>query len=336
MSLIINSLGDNPQSPGTYAETYIPDQLIAGNLKLVSDSALITGGAALQRGSVLGKVAFGSLTSSAGKTFASGSVVVAALPVAGDTVTIGGTVITFVAANPVGNQVAIGATVAATADNLAAFLIGSLDANLIKFTYSVSNATVTLTAAALGTAGNSLTLATSDATAFTVSGATLSGGTANAGIETIGTLSAGAALKPGNYTITLTSATAANVVDPSGNLLGVATVGTQFTDQQISFLITTGTGIAAGDLFVIAAAVGSGGYKLASAAATDGSQIPRAILADYSDASTADVTGGIYIMGEFNANAMTFGPGITIAAAKAALAPLGIFVKTSVSAADPS
>jgi hypothetical protein len=336
MTLAINSLGDNPQQPGISAETYVPDQLIAGNLKLVSDSVTITGGAVLQRGSVLGKVSEGTIASSAGKTYATGSITVAAVPTAGDTVTIGGTAVTFVAANPVGNQVVIGATAVATAQNLAAFLIGSTDSNLVKFTYSVAGAVVTTNAAALGTGGNSLTLATSDSAAFTLSGATLSGGTANAGAETIGSISAGPSLKPGVYTITLTSTTAANVVDPTGDSLGVATVGTPFTDAQINFTITTGASIAAGDQFALVAAVGSGSYKLASASATDGSQNPVAILADYTDASAGDVTGGIYIMGEFNKGALILGPGITLASAKAALAPLGIFLKNSVTASDPS
>ena len=337
MTLTVNTIGDNPQQPGLSAETYIPDQLIAGNLKLVTDTVTITGGAALQRGSVLGKTALGTVSASTGKAFATGSVIVAALPAVGDTVTIGGTAITFVAANPVGNQVVIGATTAATAQNLAAFLIGSTDANLIKFTYSISGSTVTTTAAATGTGGNSLTLATSNAVAFTVSGATLSGGTANTGNATVGTMSAGAVVKAGNYTAVCATATTANVFDPNGNALGLATFGTQFTDPQISFLITAGgTACVAGDTFVIVAATGSGGYKLASAAAVDGSQTPVAILADYADASAGDVTGGIYIMGEFNTNAMTFGPGITVGAAKAAMRPLGIFLKTFVSASDPS
>lgn len=336
MTLTVNSLGDNPQQPGIAAETYIPDQLIAGNLKLISDSVTITGGAALQRGTVLGRVTEGAIASSAGKTYATGSITINSLPVANDTVTIGGTAVTFVGVNPVGNQVLIGATAAATAQNLAAVLIGSIDSNLVKSTYSVSGAVVDLQAAAIGTGGNALTLATSDAIAITVSGATLAGGTANTGAETIGTISAGPNLKPGPYTITLTSATAANVTGPDGDEVGQATVGTQFANEQINFLITTGAGIAAGDQFVLAPATGSGSYKMAIASATDGSQTPAAILADYTDASAGDVTGGIYLMGEFNMNSLTLGPGITVTAAKASLAPAGIFLKHFVSAADPS
>src|SRR5258707_7337068 len=96
-------IGDNPQQPSFVSETFIPDQLIAGNLNLVTEGmALITGGANLLRGTVLGKVMEGTATSSTGKAYATGSVIVAgAGPVAGDTLTIGGTAITFV--TPPGN-----------------------------------------------------------------------------------------------------------------------------------------------------------------------------------------------------------------------------------------
>ncbi|NNM70178.1 MAG: head decoration protein [Gallionella sp.] len=336
MPLAVNNIGDNPQIPGIAADAYIPDQLIAGNLKLVSDSIMLTGGAALQRGSVLGRVAFGAIAASTGKTFASGSIAVGALPLAGDTLTLNGTVITFVVANPVGNQVVIGLTTAQTAQNLLAFLLGSSDANLILFTYSLNSSTLTLTAAAIGTVGNALTLATSDAVAFTVSAATLTGGTANTGNATVGTLSAGAQIKPGNYTAVCATATTANVFDPSGNDLGVATFGIQFTNAEISFLITAGgVACAAGDTFAIAAASGSGYYKLAASNAVDGSQNPVAILADYADASAGNVATASYIMGEFNFNALTLGAGMTLASIKAALRPLGIFIKSSVSATDP-
>jgi hypothetical protein len=80
----------------------------------------------------------------------------------------------------------------------------------------------------------------------------------------------------------------------------------------------------------------SGKYTLALSASSDGSQTPAAILADYADGSAADVISGVYLMAEVNGNALTLGTGITLAAAKAALRPNGIFVKTSVSAADPS
>ena len=80
----------------------------------------------------------------------------------------------------------------------------------------------------------------------------------------------------------------------------------------------------------------SGKYVLALSASADGSQNPVAIAADTIDASAADALGAIYLAGEFDGSAMTLGTGITLAAAKAALRPLSIYVKTSVSASDPT
>lgn len=102
-----------------------------------------------------------------------GSITFAANPAANATVTIGGTVVTFVAGAPVGNQVQIGADTTATLANLLAFLNSSTDVNLVKFTYSVLGNKLYLRAAAPGAAGNALTLAASVAA---VSGATLAGG----------------------------------------------------------------------------------------------------------------------------------------------------------------
>ena len=79
-----------------------------------------------------------------------------------------------------------------------------------------------------------------------------------------------------------------------------------------------------------------GSYTIATAAATDGSQTPTNILVDDVDTTTADALGGIYAMGEFNINAVILGTGITPAAARTALEAQNIYLKTSVSAADPS
>lgn len=344
MSLVPLQVSDNPQQPSAVAETFIPDQLIAGNLKLVTDGqALITGGANLQRGTVLGKVLEGAAASSTGKAYATGSVIVAAVPAVNDTLTIGGTVITFIAPPgqwndepPAGNNVYIAPTPAQTAQNLAAFLNGSTDVNLVKFGYALNNATITLTAKVIGTGGNALTLATSDAGSFTLSGATLAGGTANTGNATVGSISNGIATKNGNYSAVCLTATTAQVYDPNGAELGVATFGVAFASPQINFTITAGgVACAAGDTFIMNVVPGSGAYKQAVATATDGSQNPVAILADYAAAAGGNVNSGVYLMGEFNINWLTLDPSISVASAKAALRPLGIFLKGSVSSDDP-
>lgn len=108
---------------------------------------------------------------------ASGTVTLTANPAANDTVTINGTAVTFVAASPTVNQVLIGASAAATAQNLQALLAASTDVNLSACSYSLSGSVITVTAIAVGIAGNAITLAKTSSS-ITLSDATLAGGVA--------------------------------------------------------------------------------------------------------------------------------------------------------------
>ena len=166
--------------------------------------------------------------------------------------------------------------------------------------------------------------------------ATLSGGTNNTGNATVGSISNGVAVQPGNYTAVCLTATTAQVYDPTGQELGIATFGTAFASPQINFTITAGgTACVAGDSFTITPAPGIGYYKQAAAGNTDGSAIPVAILADYAAAAASNVNSGVYLMGEFNVLALTLDPSISMASAKASLRAVGIFLKGAVSADDP-
>ena len=73
----------------------------------------------------------------------------------------------------------------------------------------------------------------------------------------------------------------------------------------------------------------TGKWVLSASAASDGSQVPRAILAEDADASSADKTTVAYFTGEFNATALTFGAGHTAASTTDALRDVGIFLKTN-------
>lgn len=99
---------------------------------------------------------------------ATGTITIASNPSANDTVTVGSIVYTFVAADPVGQQVLIGGSTAETATNLAAIISGIATA-------TASSNVVTVTASETGVKGNSIALATSNSSAITV-GASLSGG----------------------------------------------------------------------------------------------------------------------------------------------------------------
>ncbi|HET8687473.1 MAG TPA: hypothetical protein VFM18_12535 [Methanosarcina sp.] len=120
--------------------------------------------------------------------------------VAADTLTIQGTAITFVAANPTGNQVLVGASVGATALNAYNLLFASIDANLSLMTYSFNSATnvITVTSKLAGTGGNAYTLATTSSH-ITLSGATLSGGGTNTVAGGIQALSIFLTNNPGIY-----------------------------------------------------------------------------------------------------------------------------------------
>lgn len=92
-----------------------------------------------------------------------GNAVVANNSAPADTLTVNGTVVTFVAANPVGPQVLIGANAAATQANLLAFLQASVDVNIAKMTYSSVGTTIWMVSVLPGVAGNAYTLVSSAA-----------------------------------------------------------------------------------------------------------------------------------------------------------------------------
>lgn len=110
---------------------------------------------------------------------ATGTIVVSGgVPLDNDTVTVNGTVVTWKTSGATGNQVNIGGTAALSATALYTFLAASADSNISACTYADNGTgTITVTAKVWGTAGNSITLSESS-TNLTVSGATLSGGTA--------------------------------------------------------------------------------------------------------------------------------------------------------------
>lgn len=99
---------------------------------------------------------------------ATGTITINKNPSENDTVTVGSIVYTFVAANPVGQQVLIGGSSTDTATNLAAIISGIATA-------TASSAEVKVTASETGAKGNSIALATSNPTAIAVD-ASLSGG----------------------------------------------------------------------------------------------------------------------------------------------------------------
>lgn len=105
---------------------------------------------------------------------ASGSILFGSNPSNLATITLQGTVVTFVTGTPTSGQVKIAAgSLPGTLANLLTFLNASVDANIIQMSYSVVGSTLYCVSKITGTGGNALTIAASAATA---SGSTLAGG----------------------------------------------------------------------------------------------------------------------------------------------------------------
>lgn len=170
----------------------------------------------------------------------------------------------------------------------------------------------------------------------TVGAATPAAVAGNTGNGTIGAVTTGAGAKPGVYRVTciepVTNAGEFAVEDPDGINVGVAVVGVAFAGP-LGFTISAGaTDFAAGDQFTITVAAGTGHYKRAVAAATDGSQTAKRILAKDVDATAAAKKAPVYKTGEFAKNKLNFGAGHSAATVEAALHAENIYLRDVVAA----
>ncbi len=111
-------------------------------------------------------------------------------PAANDVLTVNGTAVTFVASNPTGNQVLIGASLAATLQNLIALVNASADVNISKVSAFVTGSVVYFVSKVTGTEGNAYTLAKTSS-AITVASASFTGG-AGTSVATLLALTAAA------------------------------------------------------------------------------------------------------------------------------------------------
>ena len=167
-------------------------------------------------------------------------------------------------------------------------------------------------------------------TAGTIAGAAKAGNTGNG---TIGSLTVGTRAKLGVYRATcITAATDAGtfkVEDPNGKLIGNATVAVAFVNE-VNFTIADGsTDFAIGDSFAITVPAVPEKLLLSVATAPDASQYPDCILAEDTNATSADTVTVAYISGDFDSNAITLGAGHTVASVTDALRNKGINILTS-------
>lgn len=161
-------------------------------------------------------------------------------------------------------------------------------------------------------------------------------GSTNTGNGAVGAVTVGTGALIGNYVLTAKTATDFGVVDPEGNALPDMTVGTAYNQEGLSFTVTAGgTAYVAGDTINIEVVDAIGTFKESVKTASDGSQNPSAILVNSMGAAGPSANSG-YMLGEFNARALIFDASWTIQTLTTALRAVGIFVKSSVSAADPT
>ena len=101
-----------------------------------------------------------------------------------------------------------------------------------------------------------------------------------------------------------------------------------FPIRTLKVTIASGTNAVRGSL--LGSITASGKYVVSAAAAGDGSQTPKAILAEDVDATGGDKEGIVYVSGDFNATALTYGAGHTAASVKDGLRDANIYLHTPV------
>lgn len=218
--MTVNQIGQNSWQPIAIQDTFIPDQLIAGNLQLVTKTVLIASGNTYTRGTVLGRASLKSLVASA----------------------------------------------------------------------------------ATGTGNGSIT-----------------------------GLTVGSGAEVGVYQLKATAADKFAITDPTGDAVGVATVGTPFTSNQLNLTITAGaTAFVAGDAFNVTVSPATDAYSQSVRTATDGTQVPCAILVDDVDTNAGAAMAGVYLMGQFNQNRITFDDSWTVQDLADALRDKSIFLQDSI------
>jgi len=168
----------------------------------------------------------------------------------------------------------------------------------------------------------------------------ISGVVTGTGNPTISAIVAGSATLVGDYVVDFSGATAFDVIDPNGVLLGSGATGVEFSNEHLTFTITVGgTPADATTVFTLTVAEGSGKLKLADKSSVDGSQIGKYILVNALDTSAtgtnADVTGySVLAFGRVRGELLIFGGTDVIADQEANLRDVGIRIETALTSLD--
>ena len=98
---------------------------------------------------------------------------------------------------------------------------------------------------------------------------------------------------------------------------------------RVARVVTIASGVNLAQGALLGKITASGKFKLSASAATDGSEVPDAILAEVANATAADVQAVVYFSGEFNESALSLGAGHTLASVKAGLRDRNIYLRTN-------
>jgi len=304
------------------------DNLIAGDKPLKTESVLVASGeGALVRGTVLGRVKV-------------------SVPTTGAIVGTGNGTCTAVTGGPNTKQGTYVATLIVVVAHGGTFKVVNPDGNLIG--------TVTILAGAGQTGvftSNEINFTMTDgstdfilgdtATITVTEGVPNSVAVVGTGNGTLTSVEGRRDLKIGAYTFTCKTAVAHGGVfgltDPDGldlpdiTLTPGAGTATAFQNDQIAGILTDGsTDFIVGDTFTITTTIAPRSVKKLSKAATDGSSVPYAILAEAVDATSAAKAAASYIEGEFNQRELVFASGTDIEDVRDAMRDIGMLVRGSV------
>jgi hypothetical protein len=273
------------------------------------DQGVLTGGAKVLAGTVLGTVTSGvSATAAALGTNAGNGTFGTITPTAAPGTSIGAYGVVFTDATHF----------TVTAPD------GSTSTGTTGVAFSALGIGFTITAGGTAfVAGDTFTVTTTAAPG--TPGISSAAGGTNTGNGTMGSLSvAGYAAKVGVYAVEFDDATHFIVSDPSGQEVGHGTTGAAFKGGGLGFTITAGgTAFSPGDSFAITVAAGSGKYKPFDPANVDGSQIATAILMFTKDVTSVDKNCTVLARNaEVNASELVWPTGMSAAAIALATAQL--------------
>jgi hypothetical protein len=307
--------------------TFLPDNLIGGDKKLVTEEVLVASGQTLVRGSVLGRVKVSVPTTGTADGGNTGDGTCTAVSGGADTKQ-GTYTVKCTRAETNGGEFSVtgpdGAFIGSVLITAGAGGTGVFVSSQINFTLTDGATDFAL--------ADLFTIAVTEGVPNT---GTADGG--NTGDGTCTAVEGRRSLKVGVYTFTCITAVANggvfSVIDPDSIALPNAVVGTAYESDQIAFLLNDGaTDFVVGDIFTVTTTISPRQVLLIDKTATDGSSAPYGILAEDIDASASAEKAIAYLEGQFNERQLTFASGTDIEDVRDEARDLGMIFVPSIAA----